>query len=223
MTARGALLLLAGLGLSAAGCHKAPAADPPLKLPFSDSFDRPELGSMWRATNPDAFRIMNGALSAHGAHNQPLWLAGALPRDAVIDLDVWSNSPDGDIKVEVFGDGHSYDPDRGGYVSTGYVLIMGGWHNALSAIARMNEHGHDRKTRSLPRVVPGKRYHWRIVRRGGLLQWFVDDMTAPFLVYDDPAPLAGPGHDHLAIGNWESDAWYDNLEITAAGPAPPAP
>ena len=45
------------------------------------------------------------------------------------------------MKVEVFGDGSSYDPDGGRYTATGYEVIFGGWYDAKSIIARMDEHG----------------------------------------------------------------------------------
>ena len=56
-----------------------------------------------------------------------------------------SKSPAGDIKLELFGDGESFDPDKGSYTSTGYVLIFGGWSNSLSVICRQDEHDDGRK------------------------------------------------------------------------------
>ena len=76
------------------------------------------------------YEIANGALSAKGAHNHPLWLRKKLPRDVRIELDCWSNEERGDIKVELFGDGRSFDPDGGAYMATGYELIFGGWFNS---------------------------------------------------------------------------------------------
>ena len=81
-------------------------------------------------------------------------MAGAADsNDAVnVELDAWSNYDDaGDLKVEVWGDGRSYATSAS-YTATGYVFIFGGWHNQISAIARMNEHGQDRKTRNDVRV-----------------------------------------------------------------------
>jgi len=31
---------------------------------------------------------------------------------------------------------------------------------------------------------------------------------------EDDEPLEGRGHDHFAFNNWQSDLWFDNLEIT---------
>jgi hypothetical protein len=42
----------------------------------------------------------------------------------------------------------------------------------------------------------------------------VDDLTTPFLRYDDPRPLEGAGHEYLGLNNWETDTWFDNLAIT---------
>ena len=59
-----------------------------------------------------------------------------------------------------------------------------------------------------------QRYKWRIVRNGKTIDWFVDDMTTPFLSLTDEAPLSGKGHQHFGVNNWESDTWFDNLVIT---------
>jgi hypothetical protein len=64
------------------------------------------------------------------------------------------------------------------------------------------------------KVVPNKRYHWKIERKGKLLKWFIDDMNSPFLQLDDAQPLEGRGHEFLGFNNWESDTWFDNLVIT---------
>ena len=68
--------------------------------------------------------------------------------------------------------------------------------------------------RKLPKVVPNQRYHWKIERKGGKLTWWVDDMAAPFLVYDDPKPLEGDDHTWFGFNNWETDTWFDNLVVT---------
>ncbi len=186
---------------------------PPIDQSYTDGFDRTTLGGDYNRTGP-GYRLVDGALSAKGAHNHPLWLAKRLPPGNVqIDFDAWSNSSDGDIKVEVFGDGRSYDPDGNRYLATGYVLAFGGWRNTKSILANRDEHGTAMVSRTTPAVVPGQRYHWRIVRRGQVIEWFIDDMNQPFLRYDDPAPLSGPGHEHFAFANWESDTWFDNLVI----------
>jgi hypothetical protein len=92
---------------------------PPITSPFEDHFDRDSIGKMYYRTGP-GYDVTDGALSARGAHNHPLWLRPKLPHDVRIELDCWSNEPRGDLKVEVFGDGHSYDPDGGAYTATGY-------------------------------------------------------------------------------------------------------
>jgi hypothetical protein len=222
-------LALCALAAGLAGCAKGggdggPPA-PPITAAWHDDFERADLGDDWFASG-DGYRIVNGALEAQHAHNHPLWLRRALPRDVVVELDARSMSRDGDIKLEIFGDGHTYEehPESGAaYIASGYVLVMGGWFNSLSAIARGNEHGADRKTRRVPRVEPGRTYHWKIVRAGGRLDWYVDDMATPFLSFDDPAPLAGPGHDRLGISDWDTDTWFDNLAIAPYAAPAPAP
>ncbi|HVV83461.1 MAG TPA: hypothetical protein VHE35_10335 [Kofleriaceae bacterium] len=196
---------------AAAGCKvREPSA---IDSSYTDDYERDSIGGDYNKTGA-GYRVADGALNAHGAHNHPLWLARRLPPgDLQIDLDAWSNSPDGDIKVEVYGDGHSFDPDAGRYMATSYVLVFGGWHNQKSILANRDEHGTTMASRTTPKVVPGKHYHWRILRKGAVIDWYIDDMTTPFLHYDDPDPLSGPGHDYFAFDNWESDTWFDNLVI----------
>ncbi|MFH0901478.1 MAG: hypothetical protein V2A73_12695, partial [Pseudomonadota bacterium] len=206
-----ALALLLIVGLSACKRHEPPTID----STWTDSFDRSTLGSDWYATQ-DSYFLRDGKLNARGAHNHPLWLRRKLPRDAIVELDCWSESPSGDLKVEAWGDGESFDPDQGAYLATAYVLVMGGWNNSQSIIARRDEHAPGIPRRNDPKVEPGRKYHWKIVRKGGQLRWFVDDMTTPFLSLDDPAPLEGQDHEYFAINNWESDVWFDNLAIRPA-------
>ena len=95
----------------ATGTAFAPAAPPPPEPaagPFSDNFDRAQLGPDWLATDPAAVSLQQGAVVVQNAHNHPVWLRKPLPENVVIDLDVWTDSPDGDMKVEVFGDGQSF-------------------------------------------------------------------------------------------------------------------
>lgn len=190
------------------------AAPPePAAGPFSDDFERTQLGPDWLATDPAAVSLQQGALVVQRARNHPVWLRRPIPDDAIIDLDVWTDSPDGDMKVEVWGDGQSFhrgDPGAS-YDATGYVLVMGGWRNSLSAIARQHEHGADRVTRADVRVVPGRKYHWTIRRQGRVLIWLVDGQS--FLALDDPDPLRGSAHRYFAVSGWESKVNFDNLKV----------
>jgi len=186
---------------------------PPITDTWRDDFSRGRIGRDYYRSG-SGYDVADDAVSAHGAHNHPLWLRRRLPRDARIELDAWSNEPRGDIKVEVFGDGHSFDPDGGRYTATGYEVIFGGWFNSKSIIARLDEHGNDVVQRSEPKVIPGRHYHWKIERKGKTLSWFVDDMQTPFLVLEDAHPLDGPGHESFGFNNWESDTWFDNLVIS---------
>lgn len=186
---------------------------PPIREEWTDTFERDSVGGNYYASG-DGYRVVNGALNAKGAYNHPLWLRRKIPRDVRIELDAWSTEPRGDIKIEVFGDGHSYDPDRGAYMATGYELIFGGWSNSKSIIARLDEHAPDVVQRTLPKVVPNQRYRWRIERKANQLTWYIDDMTTPFLQLVDPRPLEGSGHEYLGFNNWETDTWFDNLVIS---------
>jgi farnesoic acid O-methyltransferase len=201
------LALAAAAAFAAAGCkvERLPPAGP-----SSDDFERTDVGDAWLSTG-GPFRIAGGALAVDHAYNHPLWLKQPIPENAVIELDCWSNDANGDLKIEAWGDGHSY-AETTSYTATSYVFIFGGWHNQISAIARLDEHGNDRRTRGEPHVVPGRHYHWRIVRKGGHIDWQVDGQ--PFLSFDDRSPLRGSEHSFFGFNDWEAEVHFDNLKIT---------
>ena len=196
------------------------SGDPELRGAFADDFERADVGGDWRNTG-GPYQIKNGKLTFANAHNHPLWLRRRLPRDVKIELDCASFSPDGDLKVELFGDGETFQSDEAVrrdeiYIASGYVLIFGGWRNSRSVLVRENEHEWQIKPASAPirvapRVEPGRTYHWTITRRGGRIEWLVDGQ--PFLSRDDPAPLSGKGHDHFGVNGWEAEVTFDNLRI----------
>jgi len=192
-----------------------PPDGPPVTAaqPFADAFDRPQLGADWWETGGH-YKIVDGALSVRGGKNHPLWLRHKLPGDFAVDLETWSNSRDGDIKVELCGDGRSFDPDEGAYKATGYVVIFGGWKNTKSIIARQDEHGREVAVDPTGlKVEPGRHYRFHIERRGNVIDWSIDGQ--PFLRYQDPRPLTGRGHEYFAVSNWEADVYFDNLRISA--------
>ena len=184
---------------------------PPITAEWTDAFERGSPGPDYYASG-DGYGVAHGALSARGAHNHPLWLRRKLPRNARIELTAWSTEPRGDLKVEVFGDGRSYDPDGGAYRASGYELIFGGWYNSRSIIARLDEHAPDVKARVDLKVAPDRRYRWRIERQDRILRWWIDGQI--FLELDDPRPLDGPGHEYFAFNIWETDTWFDDLVIS---------
>lgn len=188
-----------------------PMGDPAISPSgFSDDFNRQALGDDWHRTGGN-YGLEGGQLHVRGARNHPLWLRRELPRDVRIEFDVKSMSPDGDIKVEVFGDGSSH-AEAESYTATSYVIIFGGWGNSTNAIARMNEHGDDRVDGEHFPVEVGRTYRIKIERRGGTITAWADDHMLATM--DDDAPLSGDGHDHFAFNNWESDLYFDNLSIT---------
>lgn len=195
----------------ALGAACTPQGDPAIgRDGFGDDFDRAELGEHWHDTGA-GWRIVDGQLTVRNARNRPLWLRRALPRDVRIEFDARSESPEGDIKVEVFGDGSSRATTES-YTATSYVVIFGGWGNSLNVLARMDEHGADRVVGPRRRVEPGRTYHFRIERRGSRITAWVDDEE--LVSMDDPDPLEGRGHDHFAFNDWQAELWFDNLRIT---------
>jgi hypothetical protein len=199
--------------LVAAGLACTPQGDPSVGPDgFTDDFERDELGDHWFNTGA-SWRIVDGQLNIRNARNRPLWLRRILPHDARIEFDIRSESPDGDIKCEIYGDGTSRATSES-YTATSYVIIFGGWHNALSGIARMDEHGDDRVMHPTAdrRVVPGQTYRMRVDRQGSTVTSYIDGHQLAEM--NDPSPLEGRGHDHFAFNDWEVELWIDNLSIT---------
>jgi hypothetical protein len=171
-------------------------------LPFADDFNRAEIGSSYSSTGGH-WRIESGVLHAPGVKNNPLWLKARLPERVSVEFDVRSESTDGDIKCEIFGNGRDH--------SSGYVIIFGGWSNSTSVISRLDEHGLDRKENRSLRVEKGRTYRFRVERTGTLLRWYADDKL--MMEYDDPAPLHGSGNDRFGFSTWEADVFFDNLAV----------
>jgi len=200
----GVILLVLGV----VGCT--PQGDPGIGSGYIDRFERSQLGKDWNRTGGN-WRIEGGELHVRGARNHPLWLLRTLPRDVRVEFDVRSETPDGDIKVEIFGDGASF-AKTDSYKATSYIVIFGGWNNSRNVLARMDEHGADRVEGAPRKVEAGRLYHFLIERVGARLSVWVDDEV--LLKMGDPDPLQGRGHDHFGFNNWQSDLWFDNLEIT---------
>ena len=200
--------LLTLLVLSPLAC--VPRGDPAIDGALVDDFNRAELGPLWRNTG-GPYALVNGQLKVRGARNKPLWLRRTLPRDARIEFDVRSESPEGDIKVEVYGDGVS-KATTDSYTATSYVVIFGGWNNSLNVLARMDEHADDRVVGPRRKVELGHNYHMKIERKGDTISAWADGQLLAKL--KDPNPLWGAGHDHFAINNWATELWFDNLKIT---------
>ncbi len=200
-------------------------------LPYSDDFSNPATVEQSYSSTGGLWRVVNGELLSPGVKNNPLWLKASLPADVAVEFDVRSQSPEGDIKVEIFGDGSDH--------ASGYVLIHGGWNNSLSIIARLDEHGSSlqalqaearrrggvdlvqtgvmtERTRMRVEANPypvqiGRRYHWRIERRAGQISWFIDGQR--FMEFNDPFPLVGKGHDRFGFSSWEAQLYFDNLTV----------
>lgn len=199
------------LGLAGACSSCTPQGDPGIPPDgFRDDFEREDLGELWNNTGA-SWRIIDGELNIRRARNRPLWLRRTLPHDVRVEFDVRSESPEGDIKVEIFGDGESR-ATTDSYTATSYVVIFGGWGNTLNVLARMDEHGADRVVGARRPVVQGQTYHFRIERRGSVITAWVDDQE--LVSMDDASPLSGRGHDHFGFNDWDAEIYFDNLVIT---------
>jgi hypothetical protein len=208
-------------------------------LPYQDDFSDPSTVQKHYWSSGGLWRSVDGQLVCPGVKQNPLWLKAKLPQNVAIEFDARSQSPEGDIKVEIFGDGSDH--------ASGYVLIHGGWNNSLSIIARRDEHGKPmaqlvadaqriQKEKGLPTaglietgvfnentrmrveanpypVQVGRTYHWRIERHGALITWFIDGQK--FMEFEDPIPLVGEKHDRFGFSCWEAQLYFDNLRIEA--------
>ncbi len=202
------VFMLTGLSLLFAPACKAPV-DPASSKPFSDDFNRKDLGPDWNLLG-GGWRIIDGALHNSGARNDALWLKHPLSRNVQVEFDATSASPAVDLKCEIFGDGQTHE--------SGYIIINGGWHNSASIIARRREHEIDKTPMgSVPYkrragLQPNHTYHWKVVRQGDILTQYLDGQK--YLERQDNEPLYGPANNKFAFNNWEADVRFDNLRIT---------
>jgi len=184
--------------------------------------DNGSLGPDWYQAQTNAWHIENGKLCGQGAHNHGVWLKRVLPINATIEFEAMTESTDGDLKAEVWGDGQSSATSISYTNATSYLAILGGWKNTFHVLARLNEHGADRKQIKVepdtddPREKPasaGQIYRFKIERKDGkTVHWYVNDLE--YLSYADPAPLAGIGHDHFGFNDWEVKVCFDNVKVT---------
>jgi len=180
------------------------------------------LGPNWYEAQTSAWRIENGHLCGQNAHNHGVWLQKPIPINARIEFDAVSDGPDGDLKAEVWGDGQSSATSQSYTNATSYLAIFGGWKNTFHVLARINEHGSDRKEIKIdpdsddPRQKPvtgGQHYHFKIERTDGkTVKWSVDGLE--YLNWQDATPLAGIGHDHFGFNDWEVKVCFDNVKVT---------
>lgn len=196
--------MLAGVvSLSASACLPKTGDRASLSTPFTDDFDREAFGPRYKKAG-GTWMIADGALHSSGEHNIPLWLDVALPTNVRVEFTAWSESPAVDTKVEIFGDGMRHE--------SGYIVILGGWNNQISTIARLDEH---EKTRVEKRTrwEKGRKYRWTVQRTNGKdVELYIDGDLV--LRYEDAQPLVGPKNNKLGFTNWESEVYYDNLTIT---------
>jgi hypothetical protein len=206
---------------SAHAVSTARAVARPITTAFEDSFERDDLGPNWRTLSP-SWRIVRGRLCGRRAHNKGAWLALPLPTNVRIEFDAFAESTEGDLKVELFGDGESGATSTSYTNATSYLAILGGWKNSKHVLARLNEHGDDRQEievdlasddeRMRP-VAAGQPYHFKLERSDGkTVEWSVNGAT--YLTFADRDPLVGLGHEHFGFNDWEAPVCFDNLKIT---------
>jgi len=98
------------------------AKDPLITKVFHDEFDRKDIGTDWRRVQ-SGWHIRDGKLCGRHARNHGIWLARRLPVNARIEFEAVSDSPDGDIKAELWGDGFSGATQLSYTNATSYLVI----------------------------------------------------------------------------------------------------
>ncbi|APR85874.1 Hypothetical protein A7982_11223 [Minicystis rosea] len=197
------------------------SALPVLTAAWEDTFDRADLGPDWNARSP-AWKITNGRLCARGARNKGAWLAKRLPTNARIEFEAYAESSEGDLKIELWGDGQSGATGTSYTNATSYIAILGGWKNTKHVLARRNEHGDDRleidvdpqsDDERMRAIAAGQAYHFKIER--------ADDKTVQISINGtvyfelaDREPLSGAGHEHFGFNDWDAPVCFDNLKVT---------
>jgi hypothetical protein len=200
----------------------APRAESPrLTAVFEDNFDRTELGPDWN-TLSQAWKIQNGKLCVRGARNRGAWLNRRLPVNARIEFDAYAESAEGDLKVELWGDGVSGATAASYTNATSYLAILGGWKNTKHVLARINEHAPERleidvdpqnDDERMRAVAPGQPYHFKVERTDGRkIEWSVNGSV--YFDLTDKEPLEGAGHEHFGFNDWDAPVCFDNLKIT---------
>lgn len=208
------VLLIVALGLIANCKSREVSSVPPTPglqggtLLFEDDFARTELGDSWHRGTGEGGKgqwvIKEGSVEGSAIRNDPLWLTMPLPEAVRVEFEAQALTEVGDLKVEIFGDGETH--------ASGYVLIYGGWNNQLDVIARLDEHGSDRKERKTRGVEPHRNYKMAVVRTAdGVLRWYVDGEV--FMTYEDDAPLKGDGYRHFALANWNAPVRFSNVRV----------
>ena len=167
-------------------------------LIFTDDFERQAVGDQY-TTRSKRWSIVDGWMHIQGDKNEGLWLNVPLPDRTRVEFDARSMTDDGDIKCEIFSAEQRHQ--------TGYIAILGGWHNALSVLARKDEHGEDRMECDA-KVTRGQTHHFVFVRTEGSLRWYVDGRL--ILAFADEDPLRG---SFFGFNNWLTDIYFDNLTV----------
>jgi hypothetical protein len=209
------------------------------QVPWRDDFSDPSRLAATYASTGGLWRVQNGELIAPGVKNNPLFLRAAAPRDVAIDVDARLLTPEGDVRLELAGDGV-----EGG---SGYELVHGAFNNGRSAITRFGivgtpsvsdrlvaarakgstatsleelaKEGRFRADQGLSLEVRvsaptvGRTVHHHVERVGPELRWYLDGTLAGQFI--DPFPLEGPRHDRVGLSGWEGTVAFDNLVVTA--------
>jgi len=195
------VLVASGLSCKSARKHRPAASEEGLTggtLVFEDDFERSNLGERW-LNRSGRWRIRDGHLTVQKDRNEGVWLAEPLPERVRIEFEARALDEEGDLKCEVFAS----EPRH----QAGYIVILGGWRNTVSVIARLDEHGEDRME-SADQARPGVWHRFVLVRVSDTLRWYLDGRLV--LQFHDEDPLRGR---LFGFNDWNSPVEFDNLKI----------
>jgi hypothetical protein len=200
----------------------------------------------WLDPVPQGYSLDYGSLRVAAPKNQVLWLRQRLPDNVEVELDAVALDHEerratGDLKFVLYGDGSQPQlGKRANYENTGYIVVIGGWGNRSSMIAKSteamtkgglrtlhppgrhyDEHSTDvlKDTRDTtcgaelipPVVEPNRIYRIRIAKAQSQVTIAVDGQ--PYLTWTDPSGRGPEQRGHFGIVGWQSTYFVDNLTI----------
>jgi len=177
-------------------------------LQFSDDFNRDTLHAGDGDLKPRDWQVLSGNWRIEdgmlrGESDAVILLLFRFPGDLRVEYDAVAREDVCDLSA-ILG------TSERGSLSDGYFFGFGSDNNATS---KLLAEGREVK-RYDARIVPGRRHHVICQREGNVLKHIVDGEVV--MTYEDPRPLAGPGHE--AVGFYIFGAGkIDNVRVLTKG------
>ena len=160
-------------------------------------------GGNWDVKNGKAF-------STKGLNRNMVLNGVELPKNAVVEMDIVSQTDFVDAKFNLYGDGKIHDH------GDGYSFIMGGWKGKISVISKLHEHEKNRIEERSTRWEANKLYRVKVIKIDSRIYWYINDKL--FLARMDKNVLKPTeGFKYLSLANWKSNLSFDNIRIYKIG------